>query len=186
MSHLRVAQARASKKPVTSYSPIARSLLMLDESERGRMRRKFDLCYLMAKEGITFEKYVALCELEAHHDIDPGHTYKTAPSAKLFAHYIAESQCQQFLRALCKTKFYGFLMDGSTDEGNVEQELVILLSCKKDDTAEVMNSCAMFLSVATPEKANASGLVKCLSQCLSPLGIEETTAAYKELTANQS
>ena len=25
-------------------------------------------------------------------------------------------------------------MDGSTDAGNIEQELVILLSCKKDDT----------------------------------------------------
>ena len=56
MSHLCAAQARANKEPVTSYAPIAHSLLM---SERGRMRCKFDLCYLMAKEGIAFEKYVA-------------------------------------------------------------------------------------------------------------------------------
>ena len=32
------------------------------------MRRKLDLCYLMAKEGIAFEKYAALYELEARHD----------------------------------------------------------------------------------------------------------------------
>ena len=50
-------------------------------------------------------------------------------------------------------------MDRSTDEGNVEQELVALLLCKKDDTGEVMKSCTRFLSVATPEKADASGLV---------------------------
>ena len=94
MSHLRTTQARASNEPVTSYAPIARSLLMLEESERVRMRRKFDLCYLMAKEGVAFEKCVALYELEARHDVDLGSAYKTAPSAKLFTHYVAESQCQ--------------------------------------------------------------------------------------------
>ena len=171
MSHLRTVQARANKEPVTSYAPIARSLLMLGESERGRMRRKFDLCYMMAKEGIAFEKYVPLYELEARHDVDLGPAYKTAPSAKLFTHYIAECQRQQFFQSLSETKFCSFLMDGSTDAGNIEQELVILLSCKKDDTAGVLKSYARFFSVATPEKADASGLVKCLSQSLSPLGI---------------
>lgn len=45
-------------------------------------------------------------------------------------------------------------MDGSTDAGNVEQELVILLSCKKDDTAEEIKSYTRFFSVAAPEKAD--------------------------------
>ena len=78
MPHLHTAQVRARNEPVTSYAPIARSLLMLEESERGRMRCKFDLCYLMAKEGIMFEKYAPLYELEVRHDVDLGHTYKTA------------------------------------------------------------------------------------------------------------
>ena len=34
MSHLRTAQAKASNEPLTSYAPIARSLLMLEESDR--------------------------------------------------------------------------------------------------------------------------------------------------------
>ena len=129
------------------------------------------MCYLMAKEGIAFEKYVALYELEARHDVDLGSAYKTAPSAKLFTHYIAESQRRQFFRSLSETKFCSFLMDGSTDAGNIEQELIILLSCKKDDTAEEIKSYARFFSVATPKKVDASGLVECLSQSLSPLGI---------------
>ena len=70
-------------------------------------------------------------------------------------------------------KVYSFLMDRSTDEGYVEQELVVHLSCKKDDAAEEMKSYVRFSSVATLEKADASGLVKCLTQCLSPLGIED-------------
>ena len=37
--------------------------VMLDKSEGGRMKHKFDLCHLMAKEGITFEKDVVLYKL---------------------------------------------------------------------------------------------------------------------------
>jgi len=68
---------------------------MLDEPERARMRRKFDVCYLMTKEGIAFEKFPSLCELEARHEVDIGHAYRIAPSAKLFTHYIAQAQSGQ-------------------------------------------------------------------------------------------
>ena len=58
------------------------------------MRCKFDLCYLMAKEGSVFEKYssFALYGLETCHGIVLGPEYKVAPSTALFTHYIAESQ----------------------------------------------------------------------------------------------
>ena len=64
-------------------------------------------------------------------------------------------------------------MDGSTDTGKVEQELVVLLSCKKDDTAREMKSYTRFFSVASPKAANASGLTECLSHSLLPLGITD-------------
>ena len=119
MAHHRTARAKANNEPVTSYAPIARCLLSLEESERSRMRNKFDMCYWMAKEGIAFEKYPSLCELETKHEVDVGHAYKTAPSAITFTHYIAEHQRQQFLQFLSQNKFYSFLMDGSTDSGKV-------------------------------------------------------------------
>ena len=40
-------------------------LHVLDEPEKQIMRDKFDLYYLMAKEGITIKKCVAMYELEA-------------------------------------------------------------------------------------------------------------------------
>ena len=40
MSHLCKAQAKASDQSVLSYAPIACYLVMLEESDRGRMRRK--------------------------------------------------------------------------------------------------------------------------------------------------
>ena len=51
----------------------------------------------MAEEGIAFEKYPALCELEARQNIDIGYAYKTTPTTKLLTHYIALVQREQFL-----------------------------------------------------------------------------------------
>lgn len=45
----------------------------------------------MAKEGMAFKKYPTVHALEEHHGVDLGFSYKTPPSAKTFAHYIAQS-----------------------------------------------------------------------------------------------
>jgi len=80
------------------YAPIARAFSMLSDVNRARMRKKFDITsHLMAKEGIAFEKFAPVCDLESRHGVGLGHAYRTAPSAKLFSHYIAETQCQQFV-----------------------------------------------------------------------------------------
>ena len=173
MRRLRTAQAKARNEPVVQYAPIARSLSMLSEVDQTRMRRKFDVCFVMAKEGIAFEKFLPLCELESRHDVELGHAYKTAPSAKVFTHYIAQAQRQQFLKVLCENNFYSFLMDGSTDVGNIEQELVVVLTSFKDDAAEEIRSQTRFFNLQAPERADASGLVKCLSKSLAPLGITD-------------
>ena len=117
MVHLHTAQVKANNEPITSYAPIARCLLLLGESKRSKMKNKFDMYYWMAKEGIAFEKYPALWELEARHEVNVGHAYKMARSAKLFTHHIAQCQHQQFLGFISQNKFYSFLMDGSTDAG---------------------------------------------------------------------
>ena len=64
-------------------------------------------------------------------------------------------------------------MEAHADTGKVEQELVVLLSCKKDDTAREMKSYTRFISVASPKAANASLLMECLSHSLLPLGITD-------------
>lgn len=58
--------------------------------------------------------------------VDLGFAYKTEVSAKTFTRYIAESQRQNFLQSFSSLNFYSFLMDGSTDVGNVEDELVLI------------------------------------------------------------
>ena len=90
----------ASGEPVTTYSPIAQSLLTMDDAVLTRMKQKFDICYVMVKENLPFMKYSALHELELRHGVNLGQAYKTKDSAKLFTHYIARSLRQDFISSL--------------------------------------------------------------------------------------
>ena len=60
MSLLRVEQAKATNTALTTYAPIARSLLSMDKSLEERMGKKFDICYVLSKENLAFRKYPAI------------------------------------------------------------------------------------------------------------------------------
>ena len=61
-------------------------------------------------------------------------------------------------------------MNGSTDVGNVEDELTAILHCQKHNEAQEMKSCVRFLSIQVPARANAEGLTECLCRALEELG----------------
>ena len=84
-----------------------------------------------------------------------------------------ESQRQHFCQSLStsSTSFFSFLIDGSTDAGNVEQELVFMLFGYKDNNAKEIRSCIPYLAVVDPLHANTEGLVPCLGTALERLGI---------------
>ena len=94
----------------------------------------------MAKESIPFTKYPALHQLENYHGVELGNTYSTADSAKIFTSYIAESQRKAFLNDLAKYKFSSFLIDESTDAGNLEDELIVVQCSMKDSNSEEVKS----------------------------------------------
>ena len=57
---------------VSDYAPIARALSTLDQETALRLKRKFEIAYLICKEGLAFTKMSALCELEEKHGVDLG------------------------------------------------------------------------------------------------------------------
>ena len=60
------------------------------------------------------------------------------------------SQRSAFVESLLNKWFYSFLMDGTTDADNVEDELVVILSFRKDDTAGVVGCFAKYFSIEVP------------------------------------
>ena len=173
MAHMRADSARIQNKPVESYAPIARSLLVLDDREKEKIKRKFEICYVLAREGIAFLKYPPFHALAEIQGVELGSSYKRTDCAKTFTHFIAESQPQNFLHFLSTTIFFSFLMEGSTDAGNTEVELIQVLFSEKDDVAREIRSCTRYLAVVNPTHSNADGLIDSLGEALRRLGMND-------------
>lgn len=63
-------------------------------------------------------------------------------------------------------------MDGSTDAGNVEEEVLMVQFGVADKQMQVLKSYTRFLSVETPKRTDADGLLECLSAGLKLVGID--------------
>jgi hypothetical protein len=135
-----------------------------------KMCKKFDICYVLAKENLAFRKYPAIHQLESRHGVDLGQSYTTKDSAKSFSHYIAESQCNTFINTLSTMHFYSFLMDGTTDAGNVEDKLIVIMGFQKDDTAGEVGTFTRYFSIEVPAKADVDGLIGCLQKAVGAIG----------------
>ena len=64
----------------------------MDTVTKERLKKKCDVCYLLAKENIAFRKCPATLEPEEHHGVDVGFTYRSKDFATVFTHYTAEIQ----------------------------------------------------------------------------------------------
>ena len=64
------------------------------------------------------------------------------------------------MESLSTANFYSFLMDGKIDAGNVENELIVIMSFHKDDTADEVGSFARYVSI----KIDAAGLMHASSK----------------------
>ena len=83
-SHPCHACARTRLEVELSHSSIARRLLssVLDEAVRERVKKKFIISFVLAKEHLPFLQYPATNELEERHGVDLGLTYKNRDSAR--------------------------------------------------------------------------------------------------------
>ena len=56
------------------------------------------------------------------------------------------------MESLSNKRFYSFLMDGTTDAGNVEDELIVTMSFHKDDAAGELGSFARYFSIEVADQ----------------------------------
>ena len=114
---------KVSAKDITHYAPIARAFSSIDSPTEERVKKQFEIAYMLCKENMSFSKMSAICELEQHHGVDLGQSYKSRQACTSFVEYIALAQRQQLASLLDKAKFFSIQADGSTDAANIEQEL---------------------------------------------------------------
>ena len=91
---------------------------------QARMKHRFDIAYMIAKVNISFTKMKAMCALEEWHGADLGEGYKNDRGSSIFVEFIAHDQQE---RLVAELKFFSLQADGSTDAGNIEDELFLVL-----------------------------------------------------------
>ena len=63
-------------------------------------------------------------------------------------------------------------MDVSTDKGRVENELFVILHCRRNDVLREITTSARYFCVLEPARSDADGLVQCLGTALKNMGID--------------
>jgi len=167
---------RAAGLGPSTYVPIAQAFNKLSDDEREKLRVKFDIAYFVAIENLPFTKYPKVCELEGRHGVRVGTSYINENAGKELIHYIAESQRQELKQRLANAKFFSLLLDGSTDTGNIDNELLLVVWCDRDGTDEKIHTRMEYFTVVRPHSVTAQGLLEVLESGLQGLGIKEISA----------
>ena len=154
----------------TSNAPIIVALTSLSEDEKVRLRHKFDIVYWLAVEKISFRKFPSLCDLETRHGVNIGTTYTTETAAKSFTGYIAQAQRNELAVNLQKAKFFSLLLDGSTDAGNIDNELLLVVWFDKDGVGEKVYTRTSYSCISRPVTATALGIFDVVQAAVQKLG----------------
>ena len=164
---------KSKSSSVVEYAPIARAFATLDRDAESKLKRKFEIAYLICKEGMAFTKMAPLCALEEKHGVDLGIGYKNNQACATFVDFIAQSMREELVEVLDKAKFFSIQADGSTDVANVEDELFLVQYF--DSHSQTGKVCVRnkFLTVRRPNRSNAQGLYDCLVAGLSYVGITD-------------
>ena len=117
-------------------------------------------------ENLPFTKYPKVCELEARHGVRVGMSYVNENAGKELIHYIAESRRQELKQKLANAKFFSLLLDGSTDTGNIDNELLLIVWCDRDGSDEKVHTRMEYFTVVRPHSVTAQGLLKVLERGL--------------------
>ena len=79
---------KQSSTDVTENAPIAKALYNFDTDAELKVKRKFDIAYMIAKHNLAFTKIKPLCELEERHGVDLGLGFKNDQACATFVAYV--------------------------------------------------------------------------------------------------
>ena len=61
---------------------MARALRIVSEEVQNKLKKLFEIAFLVAKSGLPFTTYANLCGLEAKHGVELGNTYRNNKACK--------------------------------------------------------------------------------------------------------
>lgn len=164
---------KESSSSVVDYAPIAKALCRLDPATFATVSKKFEVAYFIAKENLALVKMKSLCELIERQGSSVGVGYRNDKACATFVHYIAEDQKLQLLGKLSKVKFFSIQSDASTDSGNIEDELFLVLYFDPYTNGGKVCVRDEFLAVRQPHSSTGLGLFQCFESAMEYIGISD-------------
>ena len=112
---------------VPQYALIAKAILELGLDARAiaTLQRKFDTAYFIRKKKLLFAKMKPPCGLEERHGADLGKEYKTNHKWAESVGAIADDMKEHLVKASSSAKLLSVQMDGTTDAGNLMEDLFL-------------------------------------------------------------
>ena len=86
--HVMILYKKQHSSNVCDYAPVALLIPSMDELTRTRMKRKFEIAYLITKEKMPFKKMKSLCDLEEQHSVDIRGSYRNGHACATFVEFI--------------------------------------------------------------------------------------------------
>ena len=158
---------------VTDYAPIARALEKMDAITASNIKRKFKIAYFICKQHLPFTKMGPICGLEEKHRVNLGTGYKNDKACALFVEFIAQERREALLDVVSKARFFSIQADGTTDKGNIEEEMFHVVYCDFQSGDMKVQARSRFLAVKQPSSANAAGLFECFKKAMEYVKIPE-------------
>ena len=168
---------------ICDYAPIAKAILQpsMDEATRQKLKRKFEIAYMMVKENLAFKKMKPLCDLEERHGVAIGASYRNDHGCASFVDSIATDLKEHLQQRLTKAKFFSLMIDSSTDCANIEEELFLVLyfdpySGAEDGMVHVRDN---FFAVRHLSRGTGEGLYVCVKKTLAYMDMTPLEWQYK-------
>ena len=115
-----------------------------------------------------FTKMKAVCAYKKRHGADLGEVYKTIVAVLFF---LARDHQQRLVAELTYSKFFSLQADGSTDTGNVEDELFLFLYLDYHSTKGKVRIVNSFFTVRQLRSGTGCNLFDCLRNALKYMDV---------------
>ena len=141
--------------------------------------RLFNTAYFVAKEGLSFKKFLRLCKLQTKNSVQLGDNYLTDVACRRFLSTIGEGLKDDLRESFNLARFVAVLSDGSTDAGILEEEIVYVRFLENGIPV------TRFAGIKSPDKGDAPGIFRAIEDVLGSLKIRDNDTNINDDAKNK-
>ncbi|XP_021357227.1 zinc finger protein 862-like [Mizuhopecten yessoensis] len=148
-------------------APLEKGFQKVDEQVMEKMDKLFRSAYYLVQKERPFSDFKDILELQTLNGLSIGETYFNNKAAKEFVGEIAGFYYTELKELLQKADYFSIFCDGSTDNSEVEKEL-IMVKVLVDFYPRMK-----FLKLAQPANTKAQGVLDAIDKAFEEIGLQD-------------